>query len=108
MRRRTGAAAAAQTALVTLPALRQRVQTYTRRGAAPTKIRTFWRFGSKRRLVARMEWLGLCPNAGPRPQLWQTFDIRPGSVAGRPGRCRAVRIVTPPRVLRCVSYVWCD
>src|SRR3954470_20526000 len=68
-------------ALVTLPALRQRVQTYTRRGAATTKIRTFWRFGSKRRLVARIEWLRLCPKAGPRPQLWQTFDIRPGSVA---------------------------
>src|SRR3954451_25423689 len=74
-------------ALVTLPALRQRVQTYTRRGAAPTKIRTFWRFGSKRRLVARIEWLRLCPKAGPRPQLWQTFDIRPRSVAeGARGR----------------------
>ena len=54
---------------MTLPALRQRVQTYTRRGALPTRIRTFWRFGSKRRFVATIEWLRLLPNAGPRPQL---------------------------------------
>src|SRR3954449_11255812 len=86
-------------ALVTLPALRQRVQTYTRRGAAPTKIRTFWRFGSKRRLVARIEWLRLCPKAGPRPQLWQTFDIRPRSVAEAAPRGRAgstARVLTRP------------
>ena len=48
--------AAALEALVTLPAFRQRVHTYTRlRGALPTMIRTFWRFGSKRRFVATME-----------------------------------------------------
>src|SRR3954453_15716363 len=100
-------------ALVTLPALRQRVQTYTRRGAAPTKIRTFWRFGSKRRLVARIEWLRLCPKAGPRPQLWQTFDIRPPSLAecargpspGRGGvaghRVRAARARADPTRGRC-------
>src|SRR6478736_1912494 len=70
-------------ALVTLPALRQRVQTYTRRGAAPTKIRTFCRFGSKRRLVARIEWLRLCPKAGPLPQLLQTLAMRRRSVATR-------------------------
>lgn len=58
-----------QTALVTLPAFRQRVQTYTRRGADPTRTRTFWRFGSKRRFVATIEWLRLWPNAGPFPQL---------------------------------------
>jgi hypothetical protein len=45
--------------LVTLPAFRQRVQTYTRRGAAPTMILTYCRFGSKRRLVATIEWLRL-------------------------------------------------
>jgi hypothetical protein len=34
-----------------------------------------------------MEWLRLWPKAGPRPQLWQTFDIRPRSVAeGGPSR----------------------
>jgi hypothetical protein len=53
----------------TFPAFRQRVQTYTRRGAEPISTRTFWRFGLKRRLVARIEWLRLCPNAGFFPQL---------------------------------------
>jgi hypothetical protein len=41
------------------------VQTYSRRGACPTRMRTFWRFGLKRRLVATIEWLRLFPNAGP-------------------------------------------
>jgi len=54
---------------VTLPAFRQRVQTYTRRGADPMRIRTFWRFGLKRRFVATIEWLRLWPNAGFFPQL---------------------------------------
>ena len=56
-------------ALATLPAFRQRVHTYTRLGALPTRILTFCRFGSKRRLVATIEWLRLWPNAGPLPQL---------------------------------------
>jgi hypothetical protein len=56
-------------AFVTFPALRQRVQTYTRRGAPAIRIRTFWRFGLKRRLVATIEWLRLWPNAGFFPQL---------------------------------------
>jgi hypothetical protein len=43
------------------------VQTYTRRGLPPSSIRTFWRFGLKRRLLATIEWLRLCPNAGPFP-----------------------------------------
>jgi hypothetical protein len=30
-------------------------------------MRTFWRFGLKRRFVATIEWLRLCPNAGPFP-----------------------------------------
>src|SRR4029077_387627 len=42
-------------ALVTLPAFRQRVHTYTRRGALPTRILTFCKFGSNRRLVATIE-----------------------------------------------------
>ena len=54
--------------MVILPALRQRVQTYTRRGAPPSEIRTFCRFASKRRLVATMECERLCPNAGRLPQ----------------------------------------
>ena len=61
IRRRAGR----QACLVTLPALRQRVQTYSRRGVPPTSMRTFCRFGLKRRLVATIEWLRLFPNAGP-------------------------------------------
>jgi hypothetical protein len=30
--------------------------------------RTFWRFGLNLRFVATIEWLRLCPNAGPFPQ----------------------------------------
>src|SRR5258708_4204024 len=45
-------------------------------------MRTFCRFGSKRRLVATIEWLRLFPNAGPLPQLWHTLAIR-GSLAAR-------------------------
>jgi eukaryotic-like serine/threonine-protein kinase len=54
------------------------VQTYTRRGALPTRTRTFWRFGSKRRFVATIEWLRLLPKAGPFPQLMHTLAMRPG------------------------------
>jgi hypothetical protein len=35
------------------------VHTYTRRGAPSTRILTFCRLGSKRRLVATIEWLRL-------------------------------------------------
>ena len=51
--------------MVTLPAFRQRVQTYSREGVPALSIRTFWRFGLKRRRVATIEWLRLFPNAGP-------------------------------------------
>ena len=44
---------------MTLDAFRQRVQTYSRRAVPPTSMRTFWRFGLKRRLVATIEWLRL-------------------------------------------------
>jgi len=53
---------------VTLPAFKQRVHTYTRLGAPSTMIRTFCRFGLKRRFVATIEWLRLFPNAGPLRQ----------------------------------------
>jgi hypothetical protein len=55
----------AQTALVTLPALRQRVHTYSREGEPFTSIRTFWRFGLNLRRVATIEWLRLFPKDGP-------------------------------------------
>ena len=52
-----------------LPALRQRVHAYVRRGAPSMSARTFCRFGLKRRFVATIEWLRLLPKAGPFPQL---------------------------------------
>ncbi len=55
-------------ALTILPAFRQRVQTYTRRGVPLSSIRTRWRLGSKRRLVATIEWLRLWPKDGPLAQ----------------------------------------
>ena len=48
-----------------MPAFKQRVHTYSRDGAPFTSMRTFCRFGLKRRLVATIEWLRLFPNAGP-------------------------------------------
>ena len=62
-------------ALVTLLPLRQRVQTYARCGVPPTMMRTRWRLGSKRRLVATIEWLRWLPNDGFFPQMEQTLDI---------------------------------
>ena len=44
------------------------MQTYTRFGAPPSEMRTFWRFASNRRLVATMEWERDCPKAGRLPQ----------------------------------------
>ena len=41
-------------------------------------IRTFCRFGLNRRLVATIEWLRLCPNAGPLWQEWQTLAMGAG------------------------------
>ena len=62
-----------QRALVILPALRQRVHTYTRRGVPPSSMRTRWRFGSNRRFVATIEWLRLWPKDGP---LAHTHDLQ--------------------------------
>jgi hypothetical protein len=61
--------------LVTLPAFKQRVHTYTRRGVPASSIRTRWRFGSNRRLVATIEWLRLWPNDGPFAHTWQILGI---------------------------------
>ena len=60
---------------MTLPAFRQRVHTYTRRGEPPTTARTFWRLGLNRRLVATIEWLRECPKEGPLPQEWHTLAM---------------------------------
>src|ERR1044072_1785924 len=44
-------------------------------------MRTRWRFGLNRRLVATIEWLLECPNAGAFPQTAQTFDMGWASIA---------------------------
>jgi hypothetical protein len=69
------AIAKAQTAFWTLPALRQRVQTYARVALPFKTMRTRWRFGSKRRFVATIEWLRWFPKPGFLPQIEQTFAI---------------------------------
>src|SRR5690606_10154319 len=75
--RRAGAARAAggqRLAVVTLPALRQEVQTLRRLGVtplSPTSARTRWMFGFQRRLVRRWECEMLCPKDGPLPQTSQ-------------------------------------
>jgi hypothetical protein len=51
------------------------VQTYARVAVPPTMMRTRWRFGLKRRLVATIEWLRWFPNPGFFPQTEQIFDI---------------------------------
>src|SRR5438309_1277599 len=73
------------TALVTFPALRHRVHTYARWAFPFRRTRTRWRFGSKRRFVATIEWLRLLPKLGFFPQIAQTFDIAPASVAADRG-----------------------
>ena len=77
-----------QTAFWTLPAFRQRVQTYARFGWPSSSTRTRCRFGLKRRFVATMEWLRLWPKPGFFPQMAQTFDMRPRSVAKEGRRSR--------------------
>src|SRR3954470_1101978 len=66
-------------ALVTRPLFRQRVHTYARVGEPLSRMRTRWRFGSKRRFVATIECERLWPNAGFFPQTEQTLDIGGGS-----------------------------
>src|SRR6202012_2545099 len=87
-RRLSAGRRSAQRALVTLPALRQRVHTYTRRGVPASSMRTRWRLGSKRRRVATIEWLRLLPYAGPFAHTWQILAIAGsiGDVQMRPRR----------------------
>src|SRR5215213_3164005 len=46
-------------------------------------MRTRWRFGSKRRFVATIEWLRLFPKDGFFPQTAQTLAMARASVAER-------------------------
>ncbi len=58
---------------VTLPALRQEVQTFRRRRAlAPIFARTVWMFGFHRRWVRRCECETDMPKPGPLPQTSHT------------------------------------
>ena len=54
------------------------MQTYARVALPSSKTRTRWRFGSKRRFVATIEWLRLLPKPGFFPQIAQTLDIGGG------------------------------
>ena len=53
------------------------------RRAGRSTIRTFCRFGLKRRRVATIEWLRLLPNAGPFAHEWQILAIWTASLAAR-------------------------
>ena len=51
-----------------MKALRQEVQTHSRRVEGPSWMRTFCRFGFLRRRVALREWLRALPKSGLFPQ----------------------------------------
>jgi hypothetical protein len=55
-----------------LPAFRQLVQTFTRRGAPSMIARTRWTFGFHRLGVRRCEWETRIPKNGFFPQMSQT------------------------------------
>ena len=57
---------------VTLPALRQLVQTFRRFGAPLTRARIRWIFGFQRRLVRTCECETCLPKPGPLPQTSHT------------------------------------
>lgn len=62
--------------MVTLPALRQDMHTFTRRLLPPMLACIDCRFGLQRRLVCRFEWLTLNPVDGPLPQMSHFAAIR--------------------------------
>ena len=64
---RAGERYALAKAFCTLKALRQEVQTHSRRVDGPSWMRTFWRFGFLRRRVALSEWLRALPKSGRFP-----------------------------------------
>ena len=61
------------------------MQTYARVGVPVEHDADALEVGSKRRLVATIEWLRLLPNPGFFPQIEQILDIGRGSVASRSG-----------------------
>ena len=70
-----GGQALRATGLVTLPDLRQPVQTLMRLGEPSTMARTRWMFGFQRRFVRRWEWLTAMPKPGRLLQISHTEDI---------------------------------
>jgi len=60
---------------VTLPALMQEVQAFTRPGEPSTIARSFWMFGSHLRLDRWWEWETRFPKKGFFPQMSQTAAI---------------------------------
>ena len=63
---------------VTLPALMQDVQAFTRVGEPSTRARTRWMFGSQRRLFRLWENVTDLPNHGFLPQISHTAAMREG------------------------------
>src|SRR2546430_1471932 len=61
--------------LVTLPALRHRVQTRTRRVLPAICARIETRFGSHRAFVSLCAWLIVWPRGGPFPQIWARWPM---------------------------------
>jgi hypothetical protein len=59
----------------------QRVQALIRRGVPLTSTEVFWTLGSQRRLVFRLEWLTLWPNATLLPHSSQRLDTVRGRLA---------------------------
>ena len=60
---------------MTFPALMHDVQTCRRRGVPSTKARTFWMFGSQRRLFRLWEKVTALPKNGFFPQISHTAAI---------------------------------
>mgnify|MGYP006975373600 CR=1 FL=1 len=75
-------------ALTLLWVRRQRVQMETLRTRPAISIVAVWILGNQRRLVRRLEWLTLCPNCGPLPQIshlaMRTTPFRSGRRWGPP------------------------
>jgi hypothetical protein len=71
---------------VTLPALMQLVQAFTRVCVPLTKARTRWMFGSQRRLFRLCENVTLLPKNGFFPQISQTAAMALGGYQSGPAR----------------------
>src|ERR1044072_6740735 len=66
-------------------------------------MRTRWRFGLNRRLVATIDWLLECPNAGAFPQTAHTFDMGWPSIASAYGVADGRRRVRRSAISRAES-----